>query len=262
MSWLEENIVPLGLMAGGAAATAFGGGAVGVPMMGMGAQQFGQNATNAKNIAQQDKANTIAQQEAEKNRAFQERMSNTAYQRQAADMKAAGLNPIMAGMNQSPASTPSGSTAGAGAAKLDNPMGSFAQSAYNLKQLQLATQSTGSQIGLNDALAAKARAGAIADAATAKQAGVNTKSVEQQLAAQAAEAKARESKANYDLQFSPYDAWMSRINSGANTGVNMMKMFRPFKDGGGIFKDGRGNFRINDKDTFYGSKTTGEIYNP
>lgn len=77
------------------------------------------------NTAERIASQTFNAEEAQKARNWQEMMSNTAYQRAVADMKQAGLNPLLA-YSQGGASSPSGAVAEVGSARVSGGATSYA----------------------------------------------------------------------------------------------------------------------------------------
>lgn len=103
-------------------------------LMGMAISGIGSGITSAFNWGSTQSTNEANAQQAELNREFQERMSSTAYQRGMADMKAAGLNPILA-YQKGGASSPSGSQSTFTAPQIQgNPVGEAVNTGLALRK--------------------------------------------------------------------------------------------------------------------------------
>lgn len=103
---------------------------VGSQMIGGYLQNQGAKETNAANLRIARETNQFNAQQAQLNRDYQTSMSNTQHQREVADLKKAGLNPILAA--QGGAGTPSGSVATGATATMENPMAGMATHARDL----------------------------------------------------------------------------------------------------------------------------------
>lgn len=110
---------------------------------------FGQKETNETNYEIAQMTNAMNAQQAQQNRDFQEYMSNSAHRRQMKDLKAAGLNPLLAA-GQSGASTPSGATAQMEAPRMENEIAPAMSSALAMQSAVQGVKKQNAEIGLMD----------------------------------------------------------------------------------------------------------------
>jgi len=186
--------------------------------------------TNALNVAEAQKNRDFQSAEAKRQMDFQQSMSNTAYQRGVADMRAAGINPMLA-ISQGGASTTGGSSGGGSQAsgvsppRLENEraavgaaLGNSVNSAMSLLSGIKELERTDADIGLK-------KSGAIANVAVAENQGASAKSTAAGMKsvqeysrsasaradAEIAEAGARGATADINKRMSWYDGVTSRL---------------------------------------------------
>lgn len=103
-------------------------------MIAGGLSAVGSLVTNLWGDKRQEDAQRFNAEQSALSRDFQERMSSTAYQRSMADMRAAGLNPILA-YSKGGASTPSGATASSAPMAPEDSLGKGVSTAMAAKRL-------------------------------------------------------------------------------------------------------------------------------
>lgn len=172
------------------------------PVLGAGADIWsankvasGQEEANATNLESAREQMAFQASQTAQQQSFQSEMSNTAHQREVADLKAAGLNPVLSA--NSGASTPAGASGSGAQASVQNAAPNYGgivpkgiDTAVRLKQMQKDFESTDSGIYLNAAAADR-------EESNAKVARNSAKKVAQDTRISKAEADLAEMRSSY-----------------------------------------------------------------
>lgn len=242
MGW--ESILPVAGAVGGAVVGGPAGGAIGAQLGGGIAASIGQANANATNYE-------IASQQM----AFQREMSNTAHAREVADLKKAGLNPILSA--NSGASTPSGAST-----TMSNVDGPLQQGVNNAVQSALAAKAQMNQDKSvesnlkNDALNRNLTAAKIAtesNNARGAAASADLAEMDRDVSKGAQGAK---------MKLAPYLPWVHLGSEGMGMAHDAVDLYMKSKGLNLLKKGGLPDFLKKNPDGSFMNNRTGEIYSP
>lgn len=189
------------------------------------ASYAGQREANQANRDIARDATEASMKEAAMNRAFQADMSNSAHQRAVKDLRAAGLNPILAANNG--ASTPSGAMGQPQTAHMEDALGKGVSSAMEARRLKKELDATDSQVDLNHALKETQKAQTKLNESNAKVAEKNAKVIDTQMPAIQQKAKLDVKRDRLNEKAAVFDAYNSRINTAVGTISNAVNALKP-----------------------------------
>lgn len=194
--------------------------------------------------AQQD-INAQNVQLAKDQMAFQERMSNSAYQRAMVDMKAAGVNPMLA-FSQGGASTPQGAMQKLDAPQMGDALKAGLSSALETVRLKKDLEQQDSQIALNKETE-KAKASEVElnnqsakqVSELAKKVQLENKVVKTQLPVVEQQARVEKAHADLNTQYATWDNWSRRVGDAiGNVTSGLGALFRGRAIGAGDRRSG------------------------